>query len=96
LWAAAAEPVDYIAAGPIFGTSSKEKPNPVVGVDELRRLRALETRPLVAIGGITRENALAVLEAGADSVAVIGDLLPAECNLKSLRERMEQWQKLVK
>ena len=52
--------------------------------------------PLVAIGGITRENALAVLEAGADSVAVIGDLLPAECNFKSMRERMEQWQKLVK
>jgi thiamine monophosphate synthase len=50
----------------------------------------------VAIGGITRENARAVLEAGADSVAVIGDLLPAECNFKSMRERMEQWQKLVK
>ena len=96
LRAAAAEPADYIAVGPIFGTSSKEKPDPVVGVEELRRLRALETRPLVAIGGITRENALAVLEAGADSVAVIGDLLPAECNFKSMRERMEQWQKLVK
>jgi thiamine-phosphate pyrophosphorylase len=96
LRAAASEPADYIAVGPIFGTTSKEKPDPVVGVEELRRLRALETRPLVAIGGITRENALAVLEAGADSVAVIGDLLPAECNLESMRERMEQWQNLVK
>ena len=96
LRAAAAEPADYIAVGPIFGTTSKEKPDPVVGVEELRRLRALETRPLVAIGGTTRENALAVLEAGADSVAVIGDLLPAECDFESMRERMEQWQKLVK
>jgi thiamine-phosphate pyrophosphorylase len=96
LRAAASEPADYIAVGPIFGTTSKEKPDPVVGIEELHRLRALETRPLVAIGGITRENALAVLEAGADSVAVIGDLLPAECNFESMRERMEQWQKLVK
>jgi thiamine-phosphate pyrophosphorylase len=96
LRAAASEPVDYMAVGPIFGTLSKEKPDPVVGIEELRRLRALATRPLVAIGGITRENARAVLEAGADSVAVIGDLLPAECNFKSMRERMEQWQKLVK
>lgn len=96
LRAAAAEPVDYIAVGPIFGTSSKEKPDPVVGVEELRRLRALETRPLVAIGGITRENALAVLATGVDSVAVIGDLLPAECNFESMRTRMEQWQNLVK
>lgn len=95
LRAAAAEPADYIAAGPIFGTSSKEKPDPVVGVEELRRLRALEARPLVAIGGITRENALAVLEAGADSVAVIGDLLPAECNFKSVRTRTEAWQRLL-
>jgi thiamine-phosphate pyrophosphorylase len=94
--AAASEPVDYVAIGPIFGTSSKEKPDPIVGAEELRRLRALESRPLVAIGGITRENVLAVLDAGADSVAVIGDMLPAECNFDSIRERMEQWQNLVK
>ena len=92
---AATEPADYTAVGPLFGTISKEKPDPVVGVEELRRLRAIETRPLVAIGGITRENALAVIEAGADSVAVIGDLLPTECTFESMRERMEQWQKLV-
>jgi thiamine-phosphate pyrophosphorylase len=96
LRAAATEPVDYVAFGPVFGTMSKEKPDPVVGVEELRKLRTIEARPLVAIGGITRENALAVLDAGADSVAVISDLLPEECAFESMRERMEQWQKLVK
>jgi thiamine monophosphate synthase len=51
---------------------------------------------LWAARGITRENALAVLATGVDSVAVIGDLLPAECNFESMRTRMEQWQNLVK
>ena len=72
---AEAEPVDYLALGPIFGTQSKERPDPVVGVDELRRLRPRTARPLVAIGGITRETAPAVWEAGADSCAVISDML---------------------
>jgi thiamine-phosphate pyrophosphorylase len=88
LRAAAEEPVDYVALGPIFGTASKENPDPVVGLDELRRLRPLTKRPLVAIGGITRENAKAVLEAGADSVAVIGDLFPEN---GKLRERVTEW-----
>jgi thiamine-phosphate pyrophosphorylase len=92
LRAAASEPVDYLALGPIFGTSTKLNPDPVVGVDELRRLRALTTRPLVAIGGITRANALSVLDAGADSVAVIGDLFPDDGNI---RGRVEQWISLV-
>jgi len=70
------EPVDYLAIGPIFSTGSKENPDPVVGVEELRRLRPLTRKPLVAIGGITRANAEPVWQAGADSVAVIGDLLP--------------------
>jgi thiamine-phosphate pyrophosphorylase len=96
LRAAASEPVDYAAIGPIFGTTSKEKPDPVVGIEELSRLRTIAARPLVAIGGITRENVMSVLDAGADSVAVIGDLLPAGCNFESMRERMEQWQNLVK
>jgi thiamine-phosphate pyrophosphorylase len=74
LRAAAAEPANYLALGPIFGTSSKLNPDPVVGLDELRRLRMLTDRPLVAIGGITRQNAQAVLAAGADAVAIIGDL----------------------
>jgi thiamine-phosphate pyrophosphorylase len=76
LRAAADEPADYLALGPIFGTSSKRNPDPAVGLEDLRRLRALTLRPLVAIGGITRANADQVLAAGADSVAVIGDLFP--------------------
>jgi thiamine-phosphate pyrophosphorylase len=96
LQAGNAEPADYLALGPIFGTSTKEKPDPVLGVEELRRLRPLTERPLVAIGGITRENALSVLEAGADSVAVIAGLLPDVCNFESLRTRMREWLQLVK
>lgn len=92
LRAAAGEPADYLALGPIFGTASKHNPDPTVGLDELRRLRALVDRPLVAIGGITRDNAREVLAAGADAVAVIGDLFPlhpsAGCNL---RARTEEW-----
>ena len=71
-----AEPVDYLAIGPIFATGSKLNPDPVVGLDRLRSLRSLTQKPLVAIGGITRELAPKVFEAGADSVAVISDLLP--------------------
>ena len=66
---------DYLAIGPVFATSSKEKPDPVVGLEGVRRARQLTRKPLVAIGGITRANAASVIEAGADSVAVISDLL---------------------
>jgi thiamine-phosphate pyrophosphorylase len=66
---------DYLAIGPVFATSSKEKPDPVVGLEGVRRARALTRKPLVAIGGITRANAASVIEAGADSVALISDLL---------------------
>ena len=66
---------DYLAIGPVFATSSKQNPDPVVGLDGVRRARALTRKPLVAIGGITRGNAASVIEAGADSVAVISDLL---------------------
>jgi thiamine-phosphate pyrophosphorylase len=95
LAAAAAEPVDYVALGPIFATASKRNPDPVVGVPEVRRLRARLEKPLVAIGGITAENAVAVLRAGADSVAVIAGLLPETATPESLRERMEEWIKLA-
>jgi len=67
-----------------------------VGVEELQRCRGLIEKPLVAIGGITLENALSVLRAGADSVAVIAGLLPESPTAFSLRKRMEQWQQLVK
>jgi thiamine-phosphate pyrophosphorylase len=66
---------DYLAIGPVFATSSKDRPDPVVGLEGVRRARALTRKPLVAIGGITRANAASVIEAGADSVAVISDLL---------------------
>jgi len=66
---------DYVAIGPVFATSSKQNPDPIVGLEGVRRARALTRKPLVAIGGITRANAASVLEAGADSVAVISDLL---------------------
>jgi thiamine-phosphate pyrophosphorylase len=66
---------DYIAIGPVFATASKDKPDPVIGLEGVRRARQLTRKPLVAIGGITRANAASVIEAGADSVAVISDLL---------------------
>ena len=66
---------DYLAVGPVFATSSKEKPDPVIGLEGVRRARTLTRKPLVAIGGISRANAASVIEAGADSVAVISDLL---------------------
>ncbi len=96
LCAAGGEPVDYVALGPIFATDSKRNADPVTGLEELRRCRPLIEKPLVAIGGITQENALEVLRAGADSVAVIGGLLPEAGTAQALRERMEQWQRLVK
>ena len=69
-------PADYIAVGPVFATSSKSKPDPIIGLAGVRSARALTRKPLVAIGGITRANCRSVIEAGADSVAVISDLLP--------------------
>ena len=73
LAAADADPeVDVIAVGPVFPTSSKEQPDPVVGLDFVRRARARTFRPLVAIGGIAEENVPAVLEAGADAAVVLG------------------------
>ena len=81
---AARLPVDYIAIGPVFETSSKENPDPVVGLEGVRRVRGAVGGgvKLVAVGGITADGAASVLEAGADSVAVIGALVgtkdPAE------------------
>ena len=77
LRAAEATSADYIAVGPIFPTGTKENPDPVVGIDFLRAARQLTRKPLVAIGGITIESAADVFQAGADSVAVIRDLIAA-------------------
>jgi thiamine-phosphate pyrophosphorylase len=72
---AAQMPVDYVAIGPIFSTTTKQSANALVGLDGLARVReALGAMPLVAIGGITSENISAVLKAGADVIAVIGDI----------------------
>jgi thiamine-phosphate pyrophosphorylase len=71
------EPVDYVALGPVFATSTKADTEPVVGVELLRRARALTERPLVAIGGIDLSRAADVVAAGADGLAVISALLDA-------------------
>jgi len=81
---------DYLAVGPVFATSSKGNPDPVVGLEGVRRARHLTRKPLVAIGGITRATARSVIDAGADSVAVISGLLrdprtSAEAFLEVLR-----------
>jgi len=96
--AALAEPADYLAFGPVFPTASKENPDPVVGLDwlaELARQAHAAGRPLVAIGGITRQSALQILAAGADSLAVIGDLLPDPATPQSLRTRVQEWLRLL-
>jgi thiamine-phosphate pyrophosphorylase len=92
--AAEPEPVDYVAFGPVFTTASKNRPDPTVGIEGLRTVRALTRRPLVAIGGITRDNASICWSAGADSVAVIGDLLPSPCTSQNVRGRMAEWMRL--
>lgn len=68
-------PIDYIAIGPVFATGSKANPDPVVGLDGVRLARGVTKKPLVAIGGITRQNCAQVKAAGADAVALISDLL---------------------
>jgi thiamine-phosphate pyrophosphorylase len=73
----AGEAADYIAVGPVFATRTKKDPEPVVGLDLIRRARRLTRLPLVAIGGITAERAPQVVEAGADGIAVISALLNA-------------------
>ena len=73
--AVASGSADYVAVGPVFATTSKANPDPVIGLEGVRLARSLTRKPLAAIGGITRENCGSVLEAGADAVAVISDLL---------------------
>ena len=80
---------DYLAIGPVFSTSSKLNPDPVVGLEGVRRARELTRQPLVAIGGITRANARSVIDAGADSVAVISELAGSPC------ERAEEFFRIL-
>jgi thiamine-phosphate pyrophosphorylase len=74
---AVATSADYVAVGPVFSTSTKANPDPVVGIEFIRTVRALTDKPIVAIGGITLERAAEVVQAGADSVAVVSDILLA-------------------
>lgn len=69
-------PADYLAVGPVFSTLSKENPDPIIGLEGITTARALTQKPLVAIGGITLDNCQSVIAAGADSVAIISDLVP--------------------
>jgi thiamine-phosphate pyrophosphorylase len=82
---------DYIAFGPVFPTVGKENPDPVVGLEGLQEARRVTRKPLVAIGGITLQNAREVLATGADSVAVIGDLL----NAPDIQERAREFLSLL-
>lgn len=89
-------PANYLAFGPVFPTASKQNPDPVVGLDALRHLRPRTAKPLVAIGGMTRATAPLALGAGADSVAVIGDLLPADPTPSNLTSRMKEWLEITR
>jgi thiamine-phosphate pyrophosphorylase len=86
---AAASTADYIAVGPIFATKSKANPDPVVGTELLRQVRALTEKPIVAIGGITLESAASVIDAGADCVAVISDILRASDRPRRARRYLD-------
>jgi thiamine-phosphate pyrophosphorylase len=87
---AEATSADYVAVGPIFPTSTKPQADPVVGLELIRRARSITRKPLVAIGGITVENAEQVWRAGADSVAVARDLLAAADPAAQAREYLRR------
>ncbi len=88
---AAESSADYIAVGPVFSTQTKANPDPVVGLEFIRQVRPLTKKPIVAIGGITLERVPEVIEAGADSVAVISDILLA----KNPAKRAEAYLKVL-
>jgi thiamine-phosphate pyrophosphorylase len=92
--AAQSEPVDYVAFGPVFATDSKERLAATVRVAGLAAVRALTSKPLVAIGGITQDRAPACWNAGADSVAIIGGMMAQVRTRTALRDRMTEWRRL--
>jgi thiamine-phosphate pyrophosphorylase len=79
---------DYIAVGPVFRTATKHDAEPVIGLEGVRRARELTRKPIVAIGGITVENAASVAGAGADSVAVIGGLFVPGRRVRDVAEEL--------
>ncbi|MDQ2843833.1 MAG: thiamine phosphate synthase [Acidobacteriota bacterium] len=90
-----AEPVEYLSIGPIFSTRSKLRPDPVVGLNGLGKLREATGKPLVAIGGITLENARETLDSKADSLAIISGLLPENVDKNAIRRHAEEWLTLL-
>jgi len=84
LAAADASEASYLAIGPVFQTATKSDAEAVVGLEGVRRARALTTKPLVAIGGIGLANARQVIDAGADSAAVISGLLVDERRVRDV------------
>ena len=86
---AAGTDADYLAVGPIFETRTKARPDPVVGLELIREARKLTTKPIVAIGGITLERTADVIRAGADSVAVISDILAAKNPATRVKQYLE-------
>jgi thiamine-phosphate pyrophosphorylase len=86
---AVATSADYVAVGPVFSTSTKANPDPVVGIEFIRRVRPLTDKPIVAIGGIALDRAVEVIRAGADSVAVVSDILFAPDPGQRAREYIE-------
>jgi len=91
LEAAQTLPANYLALGPVFATATKADTEPVVGLERLRVLRRLTDKPLVAIGGITPENAASVLAAGVDTVAVISGWLAAE----NIPQRLDEFRRVL-
>lgn len=84
------EPIDYVALGPVFATHSKLNPDPVLGIQKFGALAKTANKPLVAIGGITLQNAGEVLVAGASSVAIISGFL-AEGGVPAIARSARAW-----
>ncbi len=80
---------DYIGFGPVFPTSSKDNPDPVQGLEGLAKVRQAVTLPIVAIGGVTLENAGSILAAGADAVAMIGAITHAQDISATMRSLLQ-------
>ncbi|MCC6265881.1 MAG: thiamine phosphate synthase [Bryobacterales bacterium] len=89
-----AEPVDYLAIGPVFGTVNKQNPDPMVGLEPLRQIVESAAQPVVAIGGVTLENAQQLFDVGIASAAIIGDLYALGDTAGDIQRRMIQWSDL--
>lgn len=91
---AATEPVDYLAIGPVFGTVNKQNPDPMVGLEALRIISQSTTQPLLAIGGVTLENAQRLYDVGIRCAAIIGDLYAFGDTANDIQRRVAQWNNL--